>query len=197
MYQSYVDGGGGSLFNFANNGATFVYVQREMDIVCTQIHASHRMVSKQGWLQICVPLQQHAGLCVCNIIKHVNNNDNCINDNDGYHDNDNDNTNDNDNNDNNNNISNNNNTLDNTSKTTNMVVLRRSSDRCRRSLVVYDNTSNSISITNEHSNDDGNANSSHSSNTASPPTKSLGFRGFSSSKLLILKGGNSHVRRIL
>ena len=33
--------------------------------------------------------------------------------------------------------------------------------------------------------------------TPSPPTKSLGFRGFDSSKLFILKGGNSHVRRIL
>ena len=30
--------------------------------------------------------------------------------------------------------------------------------------------------------------------TPSPPTKSLGFRGVDSSKLLILKGGNSHVR---
>ena len=34
-------------------------------------------------------------------------------------------------------------------------------------------------------------------NTPSPPTKSAGFRGFDSSRLLILKGGNSHVRRIL
>ena len=33
-----------------------------------------------------------------------------------------------------------------------------------------------------------------SSFTPSPPTKSLDFRGFDSSKLLILKGGNSHVR---
>ena len=32
--------------------------------------------------------------------------------------------------------------------------------------------------------------------TLSPPTKSSGFRGFDSSKLLILKVGNSHVRRI-
>ena len=30
--------------------------------------------------------------------------------------------------------------------------------------------------------------------TPSPPTKILDFRGFDSSKLLILKGGNSHVR---
>ena len=30
--------------------------------------------------------------------------------------------------------------------------------------------------------------------TPSPPIKSLGFRGFDSNKLLILKGGNSHVR---
>ena len=33
--------------------------------------------------------------------------------------------------------------------------------------------------------------------TPSPPTKSVGFRGFDSSKLLILKGGKSHVRIIL
>ena len=33
--------------------------------------------------------------------------------------------------------------------------------------------------------------------TLSPPTKSLDFRGFDSSKLLILRGGNSHVRWIL
>ena len=33
--------------------------------------------------------------------------------------------------------------------------------------------------------------------TPSPPTKSLDFRGFDSSRLLILRGGNSHVRRIL
>ena len=30
--------------------------------------------------------------------------------------------------------------------------------------------------------------------TPSPPTKSLGFGGFESSRLLILRGGNSHVR---
>ena len=33
--------------------------------------------------------------------------------------------------------------------------------------------------------------------TPSLPTKSLGFRGFDSSRLLILRGGNSHVRRIV
>ena len=32
--------------------------------------------------------------------------------------------------------------------------------------------------------------------TPSPPTKSLGFEGFDSSRLLILRGGDSHVRRI-
>ena len=32
--------------------------------------------------------------------------------------------------------------------------------------------------------------------TPSPPTKSLGFGGFDSSKLLIPRGGNSHVHRI-
>ena len=31
----------------------------------------------------------------------------------------------------------------------------------------------------------------------SPPTKSLDFEGFDSSRLLILRGGNSHVRIIL
>ena len=36
----------------------------------------------------------------------------------------------------------------------------------------------------------------HKSLTASPPTKSSGFGGFDSSKLLSLKGGNSHVRII-
>ena len=30
--------------------------------------------------------------------------------------------------------------------------------------------------------------------TPSPPIKSLDFRGFDSSRLLILRGGNSHVR---
>ena len=30
--------------------------------------------------------------------------------------------------------------------------------------------------------------------TPSPPTKSSGFKGFDSSRLLILRGGNSHVR---
>ena len=33
--------------------------------------------------------------------------------------------------------------------------------------------------------------------TPSPPTKSLDFRGFDSSRLLSLKGGNSRVRGIL
>ena len=32
--------------------------------------------------------------------------------------------------------------------------------------------------------------------TPSPPIKSFDFRGFDSSKLLILRGGNSHVHRI-
>ena len=31
---------------------------------------------------------------------------------------------------------------------------------------------------------------------ASPPTQSLDFRGFDSSRLLILRGGNSHIHRI-
>ena len=36
--------------------------------------------------------------------------------------------------------------------------------------------------------------SSSSSSTPSPPTKSLDFGGFDSGKLLVLKGGNAHVR---
>ena len=32
--------------------------------------------------------------------------------------------------------------------------------------------------------------------TPNPPTKSLGFEGLDSSRLLIRRGGNSHVRRI-
>ena len=34
----------------------------------------------------------------------------------------------------------------------------------------------------------------HARHAPSPPTKSFDFRGSDSSKLLILKGGNSHVR---
>ena len=34
----------------------------------------------------------------------------------------------------------------------------------------------------------------NTSTTPSPPTKSLEFRGFDSSRLLMLRGGNSHVR---
>ena len=37
----------------------------------------------------------------------------------------------------------------------------------------------------------------HSEATPSPPTKSSAFRGFDSSRLLILRGGNSHVHIIL
>ena len=33
--------------------------------------------------------------------------------------------------------------------------------------------------------------------TPSPPIRSLGFEGFDSSRLLIIRGGNSHVRLIL
>ena len=33
--------------------------------------------------------------------------------------------------------------------------------------------------------------------TPRPPIKSLGFEGFDSSRLFILKGGNSHVRIIV
>ena len=36
----------------------------------------------------------------------------------------------------------------------------------------------------------------HNNTTPSPPIKSLDFRGFDSSKLLILRGGNSHIHRI-
>ena len=34
-------------------------------------------------------------------------------------------------------------------------------------------------------------------NTPSPPTKSLGFRGFDSSRLFILRGGNYHIHIIV
>ena len=44
----------------------------------------------------------------------------------------------------------------------------------------------------ENSNDD-----TDTDTTPSPPTKSLGFEGFDSSTLLILRGGNSHVRMLL
>ena len=33
--------------------------------------------------------------------------------------------------------------------------------------------------------------------TPSPPTKSLGFRGFDSSRLLILRGGNYHIHIVV
>ena len=39
--------------------------------------------------------------------------------------------------------------------------------------------------------------SSCTSSGPSPPTKSLDFGGFDASKLLIVRGGNSHVRMIL
>ena len=39
-----------------------------------------------------------------------------------------------------------------------------------------------------------NANNDSTANTANLPTKSLDFRGFDSSRLLILGGGNSHIR---
>ena len=45
-------------------------------------------------------------------------------------------------------------------------------------------------------NNDNNNNDGTTTYTPSPPTKSLDSRGFDSSKFLILKGGNSHVRLI-
>ena len=53
---------------------------------------------------------------------------------------------------------------------------------------------------NYNNNESGNVmsyNSDGNSGPPSPPTKSSGFGGFDSSKLLILRGGNSHVRIIL
>ena len=40
------------------------------------------------------------------------------------------------------------------------------------------------------------SNNSNVTSTPSPPTKSFDSRGFDSSKLLIIRGGNSHVRII-
>ena len=60
-----------------------------------------------------------------------------------------------------------------------------------------DDNNNSIMITNIHIHIiyiDTCTYSIEPDTTPSPPTKSLGFRGFDSSKLLILRGGNSHVR---
>ena len=37
---------------------------------------------------------------------------------------------------------------------------------------------------------------SASATTPSPPIESLGFRGFDSSRLLVIFGGNYHIRRI-
>ena len=63
-----------------------------------------------------------------------------------------------------------------------------------------------ISSNNDDNNDDNNNNNRNNSNTINKgqriglpeyppaPTKSLDFRGFDSSKLLIIRGGNSHVR---
>ena len=64
---------------------------------------------------------------------------------------------------------------------------------------VIDNCANDnrSSNNNSNTNDNNNNNSRSTHSMPSPPTKSLGFRGFDSSKLLILKVGNSHVRMIL
>ena len=48
---------------------------------------------------------------------------------------------------------------------------------------------------NNRNNNDNNEN--NEAITPSPPTKSFDFEGFDSSKLLIVKGWNSHVRIIL
>ena len=51
--------------------------------------------------------------------------------------------------------------------------------------------------TNKHNYNNNDNDDHNDDNTPSPPTKSLDFRGFDSSRLLILRGGNSHVRIIL
>ena len=56
-------------------------------------------------------------------------------------------------------------------------------------------TNNTTSVnSNSYNNDNSKHNHSNTSNTPSPPTKSLDFGGFESSRLLIQRGGNSHVR---
>ena len=66
------------------------------------------------------------------------------------------------------------------------------------------NYNNNDDNDNDNNNDNSNINSNINSNvnsdnnthvnTSSPPIKSLYFRGFDSSRLLIPRGGNSHVR---
>ena len=68
-------------------------------------------------------------------------------------------------------------------------------------MIIIHNNSDTINTTSGNSNSYDNDNSKHThsntSNTPSPPTKSLDFGGFESSRLSILRGGNSHVRMIL
>ena len=51
-------------------------------------------------------------------------------------------------------------------------------------------------INNDNDNDDSINNNSNINRNNSPPIKSFDFRGIDSSKLLSLKGGNSHAGRI-
>ena len=57
----------------------------------------------------------------------------------------------------------------------------------------HDNNNNNNNEHNKYNND----NNIYVRSTPSSPIKSLDFRGFDSSRLLILRGGNSNVRRIL
>ena len=63
-----------------------------------------------------------------------------------------------------------------------IIILKHTHDKHSNN----SNTSNNSSNNKQHNNDD----------TPSPPIKSLDFRGFDSSKLLILMGGNYHIHRI-
>ena len=47
-----------------------------------------------------------------------------------------------------------------------------------------------------NNNHDKNNDNNDNNNNNKLPTKSLGFGGFDSSRLLMLRGGNSHVRRM-
>ena len=73
-------------------------------------------------------------------------------------------------------------------------------------MIIINNDNDDDDANNTNMNHNDNSNSSRTSNwedpaetsniTPSPPTKSLDFEGFDSSRLLILRGGNSHVCRI-
>ena len=76
---------------------------------------------------------------------------------------------------------------------------------CQRSMICNNHNDNNDSNNKSNNNDNDNDNNVIAFgyatfrylSTPSPPTKSLDFRGFDSSRLLMLRGGYSHVRRIL